>query len=545
MDINEQSKVKLDKIEEAKNEDEQTLSVDQIIEDIEEKNNTEESEENSTEKNIPENKVDTNDPQTEEKLKQLSRIFSSGSIQLSLDKITSIKPIILENIISITNTQLNSNTHISNIIYIIKKLNDSAFKKVDNTLNLSKRFIQYFKDITTTYEKFSAEISKWNVGLAASTQDTILNDNINIMIEKTQEAIASKFISFSTILKTSIINKGPFVKVKELETRLAKIIRDISASLKKVELKKEKNAKRFEKFNPIFESIKASYDKDNALLALLEKNEIYLIEVQVMNSVGKMYNRLKDFITLYKTSMNDMKLLVLEFMKVIKDTVELYMNENKKIFSDTTYNNFDTMKKFYESLDEEHLNTSLYITNIIGETDLEQFDEMLKVLQNTLVRFSTIRHISNDELLNNDELFKINRFKSIEAFIDFIAMFTPKNLSIADKDAERSPLLQLHEQVKRDPGVFSSWKNCHVVITIQESLILFDEKITKRPVESFKLKKIKVKHAVQKKTPYRFELSEKKKFMFFNTNANVIIDPVTKDRLDNITGMIYDVQKYD
>jgi hypothetical protein len=483
--------------------------------------------------------------QEPKRTKSSSATNNKNQIFLSMEKCVQIKPIILDSVNSLGNIFTCTNSHANHIIYIFKLLNDNAFRKVNNTLNLSKKFVQYFKEVTIVYQKFSMDIAKTNIILSSCTQDTILSDNINIMIEKTQEAIAGKFISFSNILYANIVNKGPFQKVKEMETRLNKITKEIAAGLLKVEQKKDKISKNFNlRILPTLESIKKSYDNDAQLLPILDKNELYLFEIEIMNSVMKMYNKFFDFFKSYKTQMTNLRSLILEFMTVIRDSVELYINENKKIFSDTeAYCGFETMKKFYDSLTEEYLNGTFNIENIVSDKTMKNyFNDTLKALQNTLMRFATLRQITNEDLLKKDELFSVGHFKSIDEFVDFVTGFMPKNLDIADKDAERSPLIIFQQPVRRDPGMFSSWRSAHLVITLQESLFVFDEKVTKKPAERLKVKKLKLNYTPEKKVPFRFVLTERKKVMFFNTNTNVVIDPHSKEILDEINALIQKIQ---
>jgi hypothetical protein len=493
---------------------------------------------------IPE-ECPTEEYRTPEEAKYGGAKIGAASILLTTSKVAMIKPIINDSIDSLKNVYGCTNNHTNHIVYIFKLLNENAFKKVNNTLALSKKFVQYFKEVTSVYQKFSMDIAKSNTILASCTQDTILSENINIMIEKTQEAIAGKFISFSNILFTNIVNKGPFVKVKELETRLTRISKEIQQSIQKVEQKRDNISKRFGKYmTPVFESVKKFYNDDSHLLPILEKHEFYLMEVEVMNSVSKMYNRIFDFLKVYKSNMGHLRTLILEFMVVIKDSVELYINENKKIFSDTTYANFEYMKKFYDSLTEEHLKNTFNLDNILSEKNIKDyFNDTLKALQSTLLKFKSLREITNEDLLVKDELFDISKFSSIEEFVDFIMGFMPRSLDIADKDAERSPLLEFQGQVRRDPGMFSSWKSSSLCITVQETILLFDQKITKKPDARFKIRKLKMKIVPEKKTPFKFELSERKKVMFFNTSSNCSIDALSQESLGEISDLVSRCQK--
>jgi hypothetical protein len=497
-----------------------------------------------TQEEEKQNHTETNKQPIQEEVVTVPERSARQTILISSEKVEQIKLVIGDNINSIINIYTNTSNHINHVLYIFKILNDNAYKKINNTLNLSKRFLLYFKEVVAVYQRFSVDLHRSNTILTSCTQDTILSENINQMIEKSQESLAQRFISFSNILTTNIINKGPFERVKNLEIRLTKIFKDIGTALAAVEQKNEKIRKKYiAKVKPVFEAFRANYDNHIVIQQLLEKNEIYLLEVEIMNSTIKLYNRLFDFMRQYKSLMSNVKLLVLDFMEVLKHTVELYMGENSKIFSDHYINN-ESLKKFYDSLTEEHLRHTFNLDNLLTDNSIKDyFNDTLKALQTTLIKFSTSREITNFNLLNNDELFKLGKYASIEEFVDFILGFMPKSLDIAEKDSYKSSMVSHMFQIRRDPGMFSGWKFGYLAITLQESLLIFDERVTKKPVERFKLKKLAPRLTPDKKIPFKFEISEKKKYLgLFNTNSNCVIDALSKETLDEILAYIQKCQ---
>jgi hypothetical protein len=465
---------------------------------------------------------------------------SQRNVILSPDRLPSIKPIILDMNHNLNNNFKFTNTHVSNVLSIFKKLNDFAFKKFANTLNQNKQFIQFFKDMTLIYKNFSSDLMKSNNVLNTNITDTLLSVHMNSLIESNQQLIAKNFIQFSTSLVTNIISKGPFTKIKDLIDRYNNIQKEITLMIERVEEKKDKIAKKFyTKLNPILDAFKQSYDDNNRLFEIMTKHDFYLIEVEMINSISKMYYRLKLFLNNYKVSINQIREIIFEFMEVIRETFEIYINENKTIFSSNIFANFEAMENFKASITKEYLENAMTLENIINDdVNKKLFSEMLITYQSNLVTFNNYKKISNDIELENADNFDIIKIISIPSLIDKVINFMPIGIDLNQK----SSLILYQTVVKRDPGVFSSWKNSNLIITIQDFLYVFDENITKKCPHKFRLSKVYLRLKEDKKFPYRFELLEAKKVLFFNTINDVVIDPVTKDRLDDIVFFI-DVAK--
>jgi hypothetical protein len=453
---------------------------------------------------------------------------------LSADRLPLVKPLLLEVSHNLSNLFMFTNTHVSNIIYIFKKFNEVAFKKFANTLNQNKQFIQFFQNMTLIYKNFSTELSKSNNILNSNIKETLLSVQMNSLVEVNQNLIAKNFTQFSTSLINNVISKGPFTKIKDLISRYNDIVKEINLLINGVEQKKDKIAKKYNsKFSHILDSFKKNYNDDENLLEIIKKNDFYLMEVEMTNSISKMYKRLMLFLNNYKVNMNQIKEIIFEFMNVIKETFEIYINENKTIFSNNIFVNFETLQNFQTSISKEYLENAMSLENIINdESSRKLFSEMLINYQSNLIRFNGIKKISNEADLEKIENFDFLKNFSISNFVDNFANFMPIDLEL------KSSLVLYTTNVKRDPGVFSSWKNSLIVITVQDFLIIFDESISKKFAHKFRLNRLNLKLKMEKKSPYKVEFSENKKVLFFNSTNSIIIDPVTKDRLDEIVNII-------
>jgi hypothetical protein len=258
-----------------------------------------------------------------------------------------------------------SNHYTTDLIHIFKKLSEIIFKKLTNTLNQNKNIIQFFKEVTLTYQKFSTNLIKANSMITSSSiQDQIFSETINNAIEKTQESIANNFSNFSTILQNEIISKGPFTRIKEIYTRLSTVTKESQTGIYHLERRKEKLNKLYtKKYLQNFDAIISNEnleDSNVVLSEILRKNDFYLIDLELEYYFNKLFEKTVKFLASYKELLLKIKQLTLDYLNVVKETIEIYINENKKIFSHSSEDSslkLDTIQTFYDSINMKTLDT--------------------------------------------------------------------------------------------------------------------------------------------------------------------------------------------
>jgi hypothetical protein len=233
--------------------------------------------------------------------------------------------------------------------------------------------------------------------------------------------------------------------------------------------------------------------------------------------------------------MSSIRSLILDYVNLIKETIDIYISENRKIFSCDMTGNFDTIQKYYEEVSKENLEVQCSPWKILSTPDLlKSFNEVFISYQSTLLIYGVVKN----DVIYSDDKFKIESYNTMDEFINFLLHMNPKPEQFEE---ECKNLIQFSIELKRDPGIFKSWKNCVLLISKQNNVILFDESVSyDKFLNYLNLKKLKFKLKEDKKNPFRFEIVESKKGVMFNSNVNFILDGLTKEKFEEIMKWIGD-----
>ena len=460
--------------------------------------------------------------------------FSKPSDSNEPDKLI---PLIKEKYEKISRYYNFSVAYVTIITKIFRIYYQPLIKRLSNTLDQNKRIIKFFKEITSAYQRFSADLMKANLGVNEVNQDQIFSNNMNAMIEKTQETIASNFMGFSKVLQSNIVQKGPLAKIDEFYKRLSKIDKDILANLNKLQIKKEKLEKLFTtKHNKLFEQLNLFYKEIDKvqdrqkLNEIFYKNDFFIIEMEIMGAFKGLYESVNEFFNLLKSQLKSAVQLSSDYLNIIQESMEIYVGENKKIFSDLKMENF---QKFYNSVSES-LETNFIPKNIVTDPEmLISFNQGMKDYQMNFFKYdiTIFKDPSQNEILKCEDNFNIQKFKTIEEFGDFFIAFKPESI----EGYYNSNLKEIEIEIKRDPGIFSSWKNSNLIISKQKNILIFDEEGPNlQYIDILSIDRLKVKFKEDKKNPYRLEISETKKGFMFDTSTIFKIDCLTKEKYDLI-----------
>lgn len=456
--------------------------------------------------------------------------FSIEGVLYSPAEIEKLKEIVNQKISSLGNMHVFCLNNLNIILKIFKELTDILFRKIAATIDQNKKFLKYFKEIIESYRKFCVELERANSNITnLNDENQLLSDNITNLIVTTQDTIKTNFDTFSKNLNETLVANGPFQKIKDILARFEIIKKNVTTDFRNLEYKKEKMVKKFNsKSVPVFTSFKKFENKLELngstnlkdLANLFEENDFFLIEVEITLRINKLFNKLSIFLNSLKSSIGDLKKCVVEYASLVKDTVEKFLSENKKIYGGNMNLDFEHMQKFYESITKESLEKSFIVSRILGsDNTINKFNEFFNEYRNDLVKFRIVK----DEVISKQDKFNISNFQSVEDLISFMLSLIPIERKLS------SPLLIGKYDLKRDPGVFKSWKNCIVLKTLQNNLLIFDDVINKNPVEVFNAKKMKFKAKDDKKNPFKFEIAEKKKGVLFNSNKIQYFDAISAD----------------
>jgi hypothetical protein len=414
----------------------------------------------------------------------------------------------------IANLNFFIQNYVNDIYNLFNKIDAIIYKKVTSILDKNKYFIRFFKEITTLYETFSINLLQANNTISLHFKDEDESSpysQINNTVDKTQELISNSFYDFSKNLQNKIISKGPLsnLKIKEFYNKMSSIAKESSAIISEITKKRDKLVQKYLQNEKLFESFKKSFNDNEKLNAILNKNEFYVKEFEFCNTVNKLFDKIEQFFTKYKQSLSDLKSLTNSFLTSVKDTIDIYATESKKMF-------------LIEEMDNVIDNLKIQIHNLYGEKDIlmdykchKLLNDQLKIFQTNLIKFSFVK---NDDIYI-DNYFNIEKYNNYEELTDFLNSLIPNRFDIFN-----SNLLIFSCEAKKTSGLFKHTKPCVIAITLQGSVLIFDEKINKKLYEKLSLRNLKFKSTEEKNGPYKFELSELKLGMIYNSKVKVILE---------------------
>lgn len=273
-------------------------------------------------------------------LSVVSNKVDEGLKKLNLSSEEKMKAAVKSRLIKLTNEYVFTLNYSDNIISFFRKFNSVILAKVEYSLDFNKKYQTFFKSIAQCYLKFAKDIEITNdLILTSNNQGMILNTCINSYLEKVQGHIAKNFEKFSNIISQ---NSSAFTvkesKVKDFYIKLSNISKEIDNSITNIIKHRNSIFKDYEGHKKILDEIKAT--KDEKLLdKLLSKNDIFTIEYKHSINFRIMNCMTKDFLILYKEKLIEMQLLLLDYVTLLKESIDSYILQNKKIFNDENNEN--------------------------------------------------------------------------------------------------------------------------------------------------------------------------------------------------------------
>ena len=123
----------------------------------------------------------------------------------------------------------------------------------------------------------------------------------------------------------------------------------------------------------------------------------------------------------------------------------------------------------------------------------ENEDYIYELLQQYYIILSNSNCIKKD-LLKDRNTFSLNYTSNIFLFFEWLVSVSPQPSDISIKE-----LLIKQLNLKRDPGIFSFWKECIFMFTKQHHLLVFDKPGTINDlVNIFELDKISFRRKIEK-----------------------------------------------
>lgn len=417
------------------------------------------------------------------------------------------------------------------ILNILKLFHGLLFEKVFNSLNENKNILNFFKEISSFYQGFADQLKKTNKNFSSQPQlPKIFDDGLKIMLEKTQNDLSKNFIDLASSLRTKILAKEPMNRVEELYNSIEIIRKEIFKKIEKLERRRKKLEKLYKnKYELLFNDfcpITSTNPQNQGNIILEDTTDFVIVELDLSNSINKMFLKTNLYLTEMKDYIYTMNRLVIEYSKLMRDALMIYIQESKKMYTSDITQNFTQVEQYYETMSKPGADQSFKIEKIFQTAELQaKMDEQLKLYQRLIV---------DSKLVTNDILFYDNRFmisyySNIELFFEMLIEINPKPTPLSYSD-----LVFGVYAIKRDPGVFSSWRNCVLMFTKQKHAIIFDEPVNKNFVTIFELTKITYRPKPDKKNNNLFEIVVNRKGKIMNSSGTYLYDAKSDEILKEI-----------
>ena len=512
-----EEKIDEDKIEEKKNEEEKESEKKK-----EEKNEEKKEEEKKEEKKEDEKKED----EKKVKIQDLFKVLVNQ--QLEIEKIISEKA---KEMRDKYNFAMSYSNGINNIINLFITL---LFERLENSFKENNNYFQFFKNIQTIYQSFAEEIKNSKaIFKNANLKLSKINDTgLGTVLEKTQNSLSQNFQDLSNSLKNKILSKKSINLINEKYNEIEKLKKEINIKIDKIDRRRKKLQKKYtSKYELLFKiySPELNLPNQNEIQKptnLEEVDDFVIIVMDFFNGTNKLVLKTNLFVLEIKDLLYKVNMVFIEYSNLIKNSVLLYIQENKKIFSQDIIKDLESIEKYYEEMSKPETDQSFRIPKIFDTQNLkDQINTNLKDYQIFLKKSNRVQN----EILNNDTKFRIENYVNIEIFFETLISINPQpsNLNISD-------LIKDKFEIKRDPGMFSSWRDCLIMFTKQNHMIIFDKPVNKFFVNLFEISKVTYIKKEDKKKPFLFSIYVNKKGKIMNSNGTYIYDALDLERIKKI-----------
>ena len=429
------------------------------------------------------------------------------------------------------------------ITKILKTFQDLTYNKLSHSIKESLNFITFFKDSSELFSKFAKQIQDTNNIIMSSKKEEKLNDNILLeAMQKTQNILFQNITSISNTMKQNIINKGPLSKLQEKVNKIENIKKDNFDKLKIISESKKKLLKNFAKYDKIFDAFLPRvnldlHDINNNIPerpSLIDTPDFILIIKSLIGYINKLILDINLLIIDTKDTLYKINGLYVEINNLVKDAILIYIKECKTIFSLDLTKNFEEIENYYKKLDEKTSDKMFKLNKIF--TTKENEDYIYNLLQQYYMLLSN-SNIVKKELLSDRNKFSIKSTSNAFLFFEWLISVSPQPSDVSIID-----LLVKQLNVKRDPGIFSSWKESVFMFTKQSHLLVLDKPgYIDDLVKIFELGKTSFRKRTDKKNKFLFELIANQKGKIMDFKGTFLFDALSQESLDEILNLVYSV----
>jgi hypothetical protein len=347
-----------------------------------------------------------------------------------------------------------------------------------------------------------------------------MNDNfLNNAIQEAEKLFYENLSKFSNGLKQNIISKDPFSKLQEkinkielLKKTEAKKVSEIIEKKKKLEKKYNSYQLLFDTFlpkenpNPESNNIENNsinvQNKPNEITDLVDYPDFIYVIKELIEEINSLVLKNNLFIIDEKDSLISINNLFIEINNIIKESLSTYIQESKVIFGADVIKKLEEIEKYYKQLEESQKDNIFRLDAIFKEQ--KEKENIFNLLQQYFELLNKSDKVKK-ELISDKDTFSIEKYDNIVLFFEWLISISPQ-----PTDLKVDELIIKKMELKRNPGIFSKWKNTNMVMTKQGHIIFFDKVENPDYYAEENISKIYEKD----KTSFKKKPDNKKKFLF-------------------------------
>ena len=141
------------------------------------------------------------------------------------------------------------------------------------------------------------------------------------------------------------------------------------------------------------------------------------------------------------------------------------------------------------------------------------------------------------ELIADRNKFSIKNTNNAFLFFEWFISVSPQPSDVSIID-----LLAKQINIKRDPGLFSTWKEGVFMFTKQNHLLVFDKPgRLDNLIKIFELDKTSFRKKIDKKNKFLFELIANRKGKVQDFKGTFLFDGLNQESVDDIINLVYNV----
>ena len=431
------------------------------------------------------------------------------------------------------------------VIYkILYNLDELTYEKITNSLDDGFNFVYFFKNSAELYSKFAEEIQNCNKLITFEEKKPKMTDGfLSNVMQSTQNIFYQNLSKFSHGMRQNIIAKGPLSQLSEKKSKIdvikktqLKKFSELIDEKKNLEKKYKSYIKLFSSFVPelIPPNPKAPNNPVQPMPELIDSPDFVCIVKDFLDSLNALLSKMIKFTTEAKESMKAINALFVEVYNLIKEAISIYIKESKIFFNQEVTKKFEEVENYFKKYDQNAKeNNSFKLTRIFhNEQVKENIYNLLQQYYMLLCNSNTIKK----ELISDRNAFSTDKYQNVDLFFDWLISVLPTKLEVPVND-----LIIKSFEIKRDPGIFSRWKQAGMVFTRQHHLILFD-KVNSYKIEDivkiFETDKITYQRKEDKKKGLLFEVVADVKGKVMNFKGTFLFDALTMENINEISELI-------